>query len=240
MINKNKMEYILTDKVRLFRYDLVQPPKAFSNEFKNPQYEGFGHNLGPKNVANLFFFFNGRETAMRVGNNAVASNTNYNALWLTEAKTICDLRLLDIRNVSSVANLYVTLLNNEIDIFIPNFYKIMDPTTRVPMSTIRDKVFEYWKLTKQNVEKSNAKFKRIRTLYSEIENFFYPLLGVNRQNYACQQLTDFGNGKIFKEILLKKKYQGLIFNENAKEPNSDTVCLFDSSILQIVSCEKIK
>lgn len=235
------MDYILSPCVQLFRYDIVEPPKEFSKEFKNPSYTNYGSDLGPKNTAGLFFFYNGKSTAIQVGKNNLKKGDyiEQHKIWITTVNPICDLKLLDIRSVETVTQLYVTLLNNDIDIFRSDFYKIQACFPSVPMSQIRNQVIELFELSKKQGNCLNKDIQRKRDLSCEIENFFETLTDPEKVKYACQQLTDFDNGILFRDMLIKKGYQGMIFNESDKSVGSDTICLLDISNFKKLSCEEL-
>ena len=62
---------------------------------------------------------------------------------------------------------------------------------------------------------------------SRVANFYNTIDEKDQLCFACQQLTDFENGFIFKKILQDKGFDGYMFHE----AESTTFCIFQSNKL---------
>lgn len=211
----------------LYRYDIVQPPAhGWNNDFKSPIYDNYMREVGPKNSIGAFFFFDDKTTAIEVAKNILKQkewikdlNPDLN-IWLTTAYIREDLYMLDLSGCNDVVDLYVNLWNENIDIFRDDFYKYGDIFGSKPMSQLRQDV-------KQIADNDNGGRNSIATCKCNIFNFYNTFEDKKILPFACQELTDFSNGGIFKELLENKGYEGYIF----RETDANTFCLFNPNKL---------
>ena len=227
--NPKSIIRILHKGTKLFRYDLECPPEYWSTEFKSLIYRNF--DLGAKNKCGAFFFFNKKEEAVNVAKIVVDErreilddNIWTGEVWLTETEIKDEMALLDLSNMKDVTDLYVTLWNNNIDVFTDYFFKIAPYMPSIPISKIKKDVVL---LAEFRQGKNKNRVKANESKYN-ILNFAYGNNNQEKLRYALQQLTDFDNGIIFIETLKSIYLEGYIF----KETNKDTIVLFESKKLK--------
>ena len=79
------------------------------------------------------------------------------------------------------------------------------------------------------VDNDETKSSKLIECKCEILNLYNCIDENNQLAYACQGLTDFSNGIIFKDILEEKGFDGYIFQET----DAKTFCLFNSHKLSL-------
>ena len=215
--------------VPLYRYDLTEPPKeGWSQEYKSPIY--CWDDAGPKNEIGAFFFFDNKREAIEVGNNALVQKENmikrYNpdlSIWITKTIIKAKLNILDLSECKDIIDLYRVLWNEQINIFRDDFYRFDYLRGSRPLSIIKDDVSYIASHTegRKTREWSECKYN--------IDTFCNYSDEINTLSYAFQGLTDFSNGKIFKNLLEAKGLEGYIFQET----DAKTFCLFNSEKLSI-------
>ena len=212
----------------LYRYDIVRPPFSdWTDEYKSLIYDNYQNDVGPKNAIGAFFFFDDRTTAIEVARNVLKQkewikevNPNLN-IWLTTTIIQDDICMLDLSGCQNIVELYVSLWNNGIDIFREDFYKFGDWLGSKPLSLLLEDI-KYLAFANGKKEKN-----KVSTCKCNIENFYNTYEDKEKLPYACQELTDFSNGKIFKELLEEKGIEGYIFQET----DAKTFCIFNSKRL---------
>lgn len=214
----------------LFRYDLVKPPKEWSDNYKNPQY--CSRNRGAKNAANFHFFFSKELTAICVGKKTLDTfdfgDLVKHPFYITSCVLTKDIRLLDISM-------------KDPNIFFPDFI----------LYILRDVGIEVLTQSYHNHLNNNLSFGNIA---EDFNNMWLarlakqPLswndqacINVNRffggsASYLGQCLSDYNNGFSFKEELLKRGLDGYMFTE---ETNDATICLCDGKCLSIPECHAV-
>lgn len=202
---------------KLYRYDLIRPPMNWSPRFKSPIY--IFDDIGPKNAVGFYFFFASRDETLLVGNNVLKEKNAYSELWLTETSITKDINMLDLSKCHNVVDLYVDLWKYGIDIFTDSFYQIVAYRASQPLSRIRAQVENIAKLGCDKMKVSECEF--------DIWKFAYGADETEKLRYALQQLTDFDNGFVFKELLISRGLDGYIF----RETDTETFALIDSSSL---------
>ena len=226
-MNKLK-EYILPIGKKLYRYDIKEPPKEWSSDFKNP--EDVYSNTGIKNLIGAFFFFNSRIQAVKTANCAFRKHINTaEGIWITECTIKEYIRLLDLRDSIICIELLAAFDKAGFDIFsdkLKSWEGIQFSKLANIIKPIEDVVLSDTK--KWINDKELTKIVRISiTGMQKILNIENTNIG-----HLLQLLTDFTNGAYFKKLLQDNMYEGYIFNEtNCPIPitGSDTVCIFNST-----------
>lgn len=220
-------DYILKAGTLLYRYDLVEPPKEWSTEFKNPEY--VYRDSGPKNKICGFFFFSSCSQAKNTALCAVQRHPDrtFNGIWITECSIKESVKLLDLRDFQHCTGLLSTLIHHGYDVLTANFktwgglsfLEIAEDIQNMIRISLEDST---WFM---NGEKSRA----IDLAISNVES----TLGFPNDHIGalCQLLSDNTNGFPFKALLQEKEYEGYIFNESNHSFESDTLCIFDSNKL---------
>lgn len=218
----------LTAHTPLFRYDLKEPPKEWSNSFYEYQYECFGN----KNKLGAYFFYENIENCDSTCKNDPNFHGEY---YLTKCETVRDASLLSLCFDKMIRMLDV-LYNKDIDVFSSDI-RIFSKDKVRPLLDKAEEFYEYIELVdKEN--KTNTECIRVLNLVNSITEYIEPHYGNQSFGYLGQLLTDFENGPIFKDLLEQKGYEGYIFYENAHgAPNVKTYCIFDQSLLSSPSCE---
>ena len=214
-----------------YRYDVIRPPKdVWSKDFKSPLYNHYKYEIGPKNEIGAFFFFEDKKSAIEIGQYVLSVKKklieNYNSelnLWITETNNEDELCMLDISECKDVVELYKCLWHEHLDIFKDDFYLVRDLLPTICLSSIKDNIVY---LTTYKEEFDPYTYQKYEC---DIRNLFCNLSDENKLGYACQQLTDFSNGKIFKDLLVDKGLDGYIFCES----NAIVYCLFSSDKLSL-------
>lgn len=221
--NMNLIKKISVE-TQLYRYDVIQPPtEGWSNDYKSPIYE---YEHGPKNEIGAFYFFDSRNVSIEVGKNVIdkkkeliKENNPELSLWITSTRNFEELIMLDLSHCSDVIDLYISLWNEGIDVFRDDFYKFSRFSTS-KLSQIREDV-EYLSRHKESSSDKTL------TCKCNISNLFHEYEEKDKLGYASQGLTDFCNGKIFKDLLEERGLEGYIF----RETDANTYCLFNSEKL---------
>ena len=211
----------------LFRYNVKEPPKGgWEQDYKSPVY--CWEDAGPKNEIGAFFFFDTEKEAIEVGKNVLNQKEDvirlYNpnlSIWITKTITQDCLYLLDLSQCNNIVELYVTLWHDKIYIFRDDFYKFVYPYGSKPLSLIKEEI--KFIACHDNETKTDKRQECEFNIY----NFYNNIDESKQLAYACQGLTDFSNGKIFKELLEEKGFDGYIFQET----EAKTFCLFNSEKL---------
>ena len=213
----------------LYRYDITRSPKGkWDKDYKSLIY--YWPDAGPKNEIGAFFFFDTEYEAVEVGREVlgkkkdmIRDNNPKLSIWITNTVTHENLYMLDLSKCKNVVDLYVTLWNEQIDIFRDDFYRFDSLNGSVPLSQIKEHVAC---LATHNDETKSSKLIECKC---EILNLYNCIDENNQLAYACQGLTDFSNGIIFKDILEEKGFDGYIFQET----DAKTFCLFNSHKLSL-------
>ena len=214
---------LVTKGLPLYRYDIIQPSKAWDVNFKSPIY--CSEDNSPKNEIGAFFFYDNEKETIAVAKNVVnqkrdfISSFNPNlSIWMTKTVLEKDFQMLDLSECQDIVELYVTLWNEEINIFREDFYKYDALFPPRPMKIILDDI-RY--IASHNENKLN-KSDRLNESKCKILNFFSSFGDNEKLHYAGQLLTDFSNGRIFRELLEQKELDGYIF----RETDAKTYCFF--------------
>lgn len=109
-------DYILEPGSQLFRYDIVQPPKEWSVEFKNPEY--VYPDTGAKNQNGAYFFFNSLKYAYNTAIFAFGKNKEKaDGIWITKCTIKEPVKLLDLRDFLLCSELLAFLDRTGYEIF---------------------------------------------------------------------------------------------------------------------------
>ena len=213
-MRKDNNRVILEPGDTLYRYDIVDTlAKEWDSNYHNPEYSESIY--GVKNDIGAVFLFDNKKVAKQTLSAAInRQREKGNVMRRATITTVCvidDIKLLDLStDIVSCSNLISRLYDLGMDVTdmdLINYYR------SVSFRTIHCDVINLY---------SADWLKRMKSA-SNIGKFFNcycPLLG--------QTLTDFQNGRIFKNELEKRQFEGYVFWEN---PSSDTYCIFSSSKL---------
>ncbi len=224
--NKNT-HCIINAGLSLYRYDVTEPPKGgWVQDYKSPIY--CWEDAGQKNEIGAFYFFDTEHEAIEVGKNVLYQKEDviryHNpelSIWITKAITQDSLYMLDLSQCKNVVELYVTLWHEQINVFRDDFYKFVYPYGSKPLSLIKEYI--RYIACHDNEAKTDKRQECEYNIYD-----FYNTIDESKQlAYACQGLTDFSNGKIFKKLLEEKEFDGYIFQET----EANTFCIFNSEKL---------
>ena len=226
---------IINAGLSLYRYDVIEPPKGrWVQDYKSPIY--CWDDAGPKNEVGAFFFFDDEDETIKVGKNVLNQKDNmikaFNpefSIWITKTIIQDNLYMLDLSECKNVVDLYIILWKEQIDVFRDDFYKFVYPYGSKPLSLIKEDIKLI--VCHDNEVKSD---KRQECKYN-IYNFYNTIDESKQLAYACQGLTDFSNGKIFKKLLEEKGFDGYIF----RETDANTFCMFNSNKLSIPEVTQI-
>ncbi len=230
-------DYILQPEVQLYRYDIIEPPKDWSSNFKNPEY--VYPDTGIKNLAGAFFFFNSYNQAENTGYCAINRHTNLaKGLWITECTIKEPINLLDLRDSCFCIELLAVLDKSGFPIFTDKLKSWKGVSFAPLQNSIRP--IEDFLLKDSSWINNQEQSTRIRMVAAEMER----ILSIPNDHigYLLQLLTDYSNGLYFKSILHDKGYEGYIFNESNNlfpTVGMDTVCVWSSEKLYSPSCEQI-
>lgn len=203
-------------------------PEDWITSYHSPEYHS--NDYGDKNQIGAFFFYKDEETARNVLGVAVKNSVKrgeiYKVNTITSCQTTLDINLLDITGCQRPVNILNVLHDEGIDILTNEFVRHLNgiqtfDTIRGLHQYILDHESEYE--CPVNREKINCAVM--------IDVFFQCLVG-----YTGQLMTDFGNGMVFKRLLIEKGYEGYQFME---EKSSPTICLFDSSKISKPTHQKV-
>lgn len=200
----------------LYRYNLIEPPSSWTEEFKNPQYVS---SRGAKNSIGAYFFYSKCETAVNVGKKAIQeTGGNNKILFITSAQLQHDANILDLSlPIETFEPEYILdlLYDNGIDVLTDKFLHL-NPSHK--LSEIRE---DYFKI--REAKQSGKQLPWNHDSRMNVNGFF-----MGNSSHLGQCLTDFENGFMFKQLLEEKGYDGYVFVEEVNDP---TVCIFDSSFL---------
>ena len=211
---------------RLYRYDIIEPPKNWTSTFKNPEY--IYPDTGVKNQVGAFFFFNSRQQAQYTAYCAINKCANLaKGIWITECTIKESVKLLDLRDSFFTIELLAALDNSGFPIFTSDFRSWWG----TPFSTIKDDIHSVEEIVLKDASwiYNPEQKKRI----DDASKKMYKALSITNDHigHLLQLLTDYSNGICFKSMLQEKDYEGYIFNEtNSPYPpnGTDTVCVFSS------------
>lgn len=217
-------DYILETGTLLYRYDLKEPPKDWSKDFKNPEY--VYSDLGVKNQVGAFFFFDSHNQATNTAQCAVQRHPNIvDGIWITMCTIKKTVKLLDLRDFQFCTGLLFTLEHQKYNILIANFRTWQG----VPFSDMSKSLQTICDISLEdsNWFLSSEKSKNIDSAILNVES----ILGFPNDNIGalCQLFTDYSNGEVFKNLLIEKGYEGYIFNESNHSTGSNTLCIFESN-----------
>lgn len=210
-MRKEVNSIILEPSDELFRYDLgVKSETVWLTDYYSPEYSFSEY--GPKNKIGLFFFYNdilaAKNTLAQAVYNQRKKDTRYDYGTITSCEVTDEIKLLNLETAPfSCSDKIRFLYQNGINVITANFYNYQ---IKQHYSELHD-ALEDLLSTNQSLS---------LTAKNVIDKFFYnypPLLG--------QSLTDFDNGKIFKDMLEEKGFEGYVFMEDYV---SDTYCLLSS------------
>jgi hypothetical protein len=214
------MGLIIFEKgLTLYRSDYVQPPKGWdSSHAKNTQYV-YDDGIGPKNQAGYFFFFDNEELAHDLGNEHQEKFPKRTSYFLTKCKTLPPLSILDFSCCQNLAEMFDILADNGIDILTKDFFTYME--NKPPHHERLSKFKEVWNNRNQE-EPFDRKNLKLHSQISDCLNV--SLMG--------QRLSDFRNGKFFREKLLNGiiKFDGYRWREHC-DPRGITYCICSNSKL---------
>jgi len=190
----------INDNIKLSRYDLNTPPDNWDSKLqsRNTEYANL-RNMGPKNTEGLYFLYDNLETTKIVAKIACMKNLTSNYL-ISETSTVSPVKILDFSSCKC--------LHDMLDIIESLNINIYDSEMIIyGFENIRIKTLQY-----------HNRNTRVLIGYPE-------LLEVA---WFGQQLTDYQNGKVFKEIIASANIEvdGYRWCEN-HNPYGLTYCFFN-------------
>jgi len=194
----------INENIDLSRYDLNTPPDNWDSNLQSIQTEYANlRNMGPKNTESFYFLYDNIETTKVVAAISCMKNMASN-YFITKTTTVCPIRVLDFSSCKCLHDMLDIL-----DFLGINIYD----------SEMIIYGFENLKIKSLQYHNRNT---RVLQGYPE-------LLEVS---WFGQQLTDYNNGKVFKEIIANAAIEidGYRWCEN-HNPYGLTYCFFD--------CDKI-
>jgi hypothetical protein len=223
-------EHIINPEKLLYRYDLKQPPKDWSTDFKNPEY--VYPDRGEKNQVGAFFFFDSFQCAKNTALYAFRkyNDKRYDGIWITKCTIKEPIKLLDLRDSIVCLELLAAFDKAEYNILcdelktwngIP-FSKLISVIQPIEDIVLLNSNWDNNQESEQLVQKAIMEMQKILN----IENCHIGLL--------LQLLTDFSNGFFFRSLLQEKGFEGYIFNETNQlfyQNGTDTICIFESKKL---------
>ena len=240
------MRVTIERELLLFRYDLVKPEDNWSTHYHSVEYEytKLPDIFRYKNQIGAFFFYFTREQAINTAKVACEKNGR-TEFWLTETMLNPRLQLLDLRDreshednsieLDSPVKIITYLFDLDIDILTKSFVKFepigKDSIVLTPFSIIRPQFEELNRLLSIHDADIQVVQKRY-ALANEINEFFHNHIG-----YFGQLLTDFTNGKAFKELMMNAGFDGYIFEEE-RETHIQTYCFFNADHLSAPQSER--
>lgn len=212
-------KYILGKDKSLYRYDLVEPPKQWDDNYRNNQYLDI-NNIS-KNLTGFYYFFDNKETAILTGDSSIKDQNR--DVWITSTHPIRDLLLLDLRGGSTLVML------NILQILDPNFFN-RGFTINGKQNDTKIKTLE------REIDNILIQDQPRDILENSFSKICYPFLEKGRAySLLGQYLSDYENGNILKEILIEESLDGYIFDEC---DSSSTICLIDHKNLVCPITEK--
>lgn len=180
---------------KFYRYDVGDPPDTWSTDYKSREYQHEGH--GNKNKIGAFFFYGNIEDCKRAAQNALAKCTNTPSTF-TECQLTEDVRILDLRQ-AHIRNIIDALYFEGIDVLRGDFFNHYNQKT-------------YLEVRKTYRNMDNSDWMKSFKLAKQLLGFWGELAepGGN-YGYFGQQLTDFDNGFIIKQLLEEKVLQVIAF-----------------------------
>ena len=207
---------ILEPGDKLFRYGLNStfPDQWDSNEHS---IEYFSEEYGHKNQIGAFFFYDNKTAALQVLSAAIDKQKRNGKLitvaTISTTEVTKEITLLDLESgINTCTQMLTCLYNLGIDVVTDDFYNYHD---KEKFSSIREQFMKLY---------SNNWRERISAA-TAVDSFFHSL-----PPFLGQSLTDFGNGQVFKKLLLDKCLDGYVFME---EFSSNTYCLFSSDYISV-------
>ena len=231
VMRKEENSIILEPGDLLYRYDLGEKLDAeWLTDYSSPEY--ISPKYGRKNTIGAFFYFNDRTVAIQTLAQAIYNQRElgniYDCGTITQCEVLNEIFLLDLSTgLYRCSNIISVLCDLGIDVINEQFFNYQK---ELPHSVLKDETINLFSNNKQIAQDAA----------NEIDKFF-----LNRINLLGQSLTDFGNGKPFRDMLISMHYEGYVFWEN---PVSDTYCLFNPNkvsspiheVLTIESDEKLQ
>lgn len=218
---------MLPARTQLYRYDLTEPPKDWSNDFHEYIYGGIF-----KNQIGAYFFFDKEDNCASTCKNETKFNGEY---YLTKCETQKDVNLLDLC-YDEVRIMLEVLYHKGIDICLSSLFTYATGE-RSPLYNISNEYQRYMELVDMK-DKNPKEISETFQLRDKITQ--YICKGNFNFKYFGQLLTDFENGSIFKDLLVRKGYEGYIFFEDKyRDCEVKTYCFFDNSVLTSPCCKKI-
>lgn len=226
--------YSIPVGVKLYRYDIQCPPSKWDITFKNAEYvyDGACEELCIKNRIGAFFFFANRATAYNTGYIAAEKN-KCNKIWITETSTISKIQLLNFSHFENITSILLSFDELGFDILTEQFQKFNFTGVCKYFSELRPLVNQLRQLI-DKPQKSSKDDCDILNLSTRIGDFFY---GNDRIDYFGQLLTNFTNGKYFKEMLLSRGYDGYSFRESHDSP---TYCILNPAAISDPTHQEIE
>ena len=232
-------ERILKNGMILYRYDFGCVPENWSTYYKSKIYvyeEG-----KEKNKIGAFFFFDNEDDMLNTCKQVIEQKKNLikhdldnGNVYGTKTYIKENIRLLDLTIYNDVCELILDLYKKfpllfEKDIIFKNPYTEYGVEAFLYKENLNNKEDE-WRLSslRDCLEGNNNLRVNVnkKLFYGNHETDFA---------YVCQQLTDFDNGCVFKEVLEANKFEGYMFCENG----TITYCLFDSGKMELPRHKKI-
>lgn len=228
---------MLQPEVKVYRYDIIEPPKDWTSNFKNPEY--IFPDAGIKNQCGAFFFFNSYNQAENTGYCAIKRHANFaKGLWITECTIKEPIKLLDLRDSCFCIEILAVLDKFGFSIFNDD----LKSWKGVSFATLQNSVRPIEEILLRDASWVNNQEQRTRIGMAAAEMEQILSIPNDHIGYLLQLLTDYSNGFYFKSILHDKGYEGYIFNEtnNIFPPNgTDTICVWSSEKLYSPSCKQI-
>lgn len=210
---------VLPKGMKFYRYDFGCPPDTWSANYKSREYQYEGN--GSKNKIGAFFFYDNIEDCERTARNARVKHMDAQMTY-TECYLTDDIKILDLRQ-AHIRNMIDALFAEGIDVLRGDFINHNNQKS-------------YWIVRKAYRDLAdNADWMKCFKLAKQLLDFW----GSSNENggnygYFGQQLTDFDNGFIFKQLLEEKGFAGYCFYEGGRSEKGEeaiTYSLFSSTSL---------
>lgn len=222
---------ILPAHTPLYRYDIQKPPSQWSVDFHEYYYDCKGY----KNMLGAFFFYDNKENPIQTCRN----DEKFEGIcFLTQCETVKEINLLDLR-AERIMGMLEILFENGINILVPEL-NTFSQCNALPLSGIALDFEDYLSLKAINV-KTNKDIINLSGLVQRITRYIEPRKSNLSFRFFGQLLTDFENGPIFKQMLLKNGFDGYVFYEHDEgEPCVTTYCIFDNMCLSSPECQQLR
>ncbi|MDR0429360.1 MAG: hypothetical protein LBH58_02635 [Tannerellaceae bacterium] len=194
----------INENIDLSRYDLNTPPDNWDSNLQSNQTEYANlRNMGPKNTEGFYFLYDNLETTKVVAAISCKKNRVSN-YFITKTVTVSPIRVLDFSNCKC--------LHDMLDILDSLGINIYDSEMII-----------------YGFENLKIKYLQYHNRNTRVLQGYPELLEVA---WFGQQLTDYKNGKVFKELIVNSNIaiEGYRWCEN-HYPYGLTYCLFN--------CDKI-